>query len=134
GHLDEYSNRMREVTIYDLSDQMRRRTIWADSGVMSLAPNGSDLQMILYHGFMQEVPRSDINQLQRIFYEVDRVRVVNVANKFDRDTANEFKSDREKTICELQEDVTSGEHDLAVARRDLAATLVALTREATTGR
>ena len=34
GHLDEGSNRMREVTIYDMSDPTRRRTIYADSGNM----------------------------------------------------------------------------------------------------
>ena len=37
NHLDEGSNRMREVTIYDLSDATRRRTIYADSGNIALA-------------------------------------------------------------------------------------------------
>lgn len=131
--IDEYSNRMRDVTIYDMSDALRRRTIYADSGMMELAPNGSDLQMTLYHGYMQEVPRNDPAQLQRLYYTVDHIRVANVANSFDRDTAGSVKSDREKTVCELQEEVATGRREAAIARRDLAATLVALTREATTG-
>ena len=65
NHIDENSNRMREVTIYDLGDAQRRRTIYADSGNMGLAPNASDLELTLWHGVMQEVQKTDPGQLQR---------------------------------------------------------------------
>jgi len=131
--IDEYTSLMRDVTIYDMSDAMRRRTIYADSGTMELAPNGSDLQMTLHHGYMQEVPRNDPTQLQRLYYQTDRIRVANVANNFNRDTSGGIKSDREKTVCELEQEVEAGRRDAALAQRNLTATLVALTREATTG-
>ena len=40
GQLDESSDRMREVVIYDLGDASRRRTIYADSGTMGLTAEG----------------------------------------------------------------------------------------------
>ena len=37
GHIDQSNGHMREVVIYDLSDPLRRRTIYADSGVIAFA-------------------------------------------------------------------------------------------------
>src|SRR5688500_10847644 len=56
NHIDETSNDLREVTIYDLSDQQRRRTIYADSGAMGLTPDLRDLILTLHDGYMLEVP------------------------------------------------------------------------------
>lgn len=47
GHLSKASNRMREVTIYDVGDATRRRTVFADSGDMLMSPNQADLQLTL---------------------------------------------------------------------------------------
>lgn len=110
-HLDPETNKMRDVTIYDLSDQLRRRTIYADSGVMAFAPNGSDLELTLYHGIIQEVPRDEPTRLQRLHYEVDLIRVKGVANAFQRDSNDTYKSDREMSVCELQAEVTRHERD-----------------------
>jgi lipopolysaccharide export system permease protein len=67
GHLDEATNKMREVTIYDLGDPVRRRTIHADSGTLAMASDRRSLQLVLYDGFIQELPRNEPGQLQRIF-------------------------------------------------------------------
>ena len=66
GHLDDASDRMREVVIYDLGDPTRRRTIYADSGTMALTPNG-DLALVLYDGSMQEVQKANPGELQRLY-------------------------------------------------------------------
>ena len=111
NHLDRATNRMREVTIYDLSDPLRRRTIYADSGYMSFAEGGSDLQLTLYDGVMQEVPRETPTQLQRLYYKVDLIRVSGVANAFERDSGDTYKSDREMSVCELQNEVARYERE-----------------------
>ena len=133
NHLDEFSNRMREVTIYDLSDPLRRRTIYADSGNMALAANREDLQLQLFNGYMLEVPKQDPLQLQRVYYKVDHVRVPNVANSIERTDDDTFKSDREMSICEMQQEFTTHERSYSVAKHDLRTALVGATREATTG-
>ncbi|MFL5577557.1 MAG: LptF/LptG family permease [Gemmatimonadaceae bacterium] len=133
NHIDEASNLMREVTIYDLGDPQRRRTIYADSGNMGLTPGGSDLELTLWNGVMQEVQRTDPGQLQRLFYTTDRIRVRGVGNQFEKSTNDDYKSDREMSICEMQSEVAKASATHAAARRDLAAALVGAARHAATG-
>jgi lipopolysaccharide export system permease protein len=116
AHLDQSTNMMREVTIYDLSDQLRRRTIYADSGVMAFADNDADLKLTLWNGFMQEVPREEPAKFQRLYFGEDLIRVRGVANAFERDSSDNYKSDREMTVCELQGEVARAERDFFRAR------------------
>jgi lipopolysaccharide export system permease protein len=133
GHLDEGSSRMREVTIYDLSDPTRRRTIYADSGTMGLASNRRDLLMTLYNGSMLEIQKATPEQLQRLFYTVDHLRVKGVANQFDRDSTDNYKSDREMSICEMQTVYANAVREEALSRHQLADVFGRAVREAATG-
>ncbi len=102
GHLDESTNLMREVTIYDMGDPSRRRTIYADSGNMSMSPAMTDLELTLYNGNMQDVPTATPDELQRLYFDVDLIRIRNVGNQFEKTTSSAYKSDREMTVCEMQ--------------------------------
>ncbi|HMI55701.1 MAG TPA: LptF/LptG family permease, partial [Gemmatimonadaceae bacterium] len=102
GHLDEASNLMREVTIYDMADPTRRRTIYADSGNMSMSKGLTDLELTLYSGNTQDVPVASPDELQRLYFNVDVIRVRGVGNQFQKTTADSYKSDREMTVCEMQ--------------------------------
>lgn len=117
NHLDEGSNLMRDVTIYDLSDATRRRTIYADSGNMALARNQSDLLLTLYHGSMQDVPVLNPAQLQRLFFTVDLVTVKGVANQFQKSTDAQNKGNREMSVCEMQREVRRGRAEYMEARK-----------------
>ena len=131
-YVDQATSWLRVVTIYDLSDPVRRRTIFADSGKMELV--GNDLLLTLYDGHMQEVPKNEVTQLQRLFYDIDRVRVRNVANSLNRsDSTNTYKGDREMSVCEMQKEFAEHELDFEVARYTLETALVSKTRELTTG-
>ena len=117
---------MRDVTIYDLSQQSPR-TIHADSGALALAPNGQDLQLTLYDGSIEELGDGRPDQLQRTFFTTQLVRVRDIVRKLRADEAgaNDFKSDREMSICELQQaylrvaapstSARSSSYDIAIA-------------------
>jgi lipopolysaccharide export system permease protein len=98
------TGRMKEVVIYDLGDPTRRRTIYADSGRIALAPNRKDLDLDLFHGQMQEVATDKPGQLDRLFFDHDRVRFPNVASgDFEKTNADSSaKGDREMSVCEMQ--------------------------------
>jgi lipopolysaccharide export system permease protein len=103
ARIDRGTQHMKDVVIYDVSDPAHRRTIYADSGTLGVAENGTDLLMHLYDGSMIEVPTQQSDQLTRLFYKSDILRVQNVTNSFqatDADSAS--KSDREMTVCEMQ--------------------------------
>jgi lipopolysaccharide export system permease protein len=133
GHLDEFTNRMREVTIYDLGDPLRRRTIYADSGEMAFAPNGKDLIMTLNTGHMLEISKQNPLQLQRLYFTTDYIRAADVANSLDLTSDDSYKSDREMSVCELQNEVSRNEYEFDRARDELRQALTGAAREAATG-
>lgn len=133
GHLDEASDRMREVVIYDLGDPTRRRTIFADSGTMALTPAG-DLQLLLYNGSIQEVQKANPAELQRIYYIENRVRVRGVGNTLTRSTNDTYKSEREMSVCEMQHVLADAQRVDAETRQEIRYDLVNAVRVAATGR
>jgi lipopolysaccharide export system permease protein len=126
GHLDEASNLMREVTIYDMSDPTRRRTIYADSGTMGMSKGMTDLELTLYKGNMQDVPTNNPDELQRLYFNVDLIRVRGVGNQFQKTTADTYKSDREMTVCEMQAAQERARKDHELARKEFEKTLASL--------
>jgi lipopolysaccharide export system permease protein len=101
------SGRMRDVTIYDVSDASRRRTIFADSGTLVFAANKHDLIMHLYSGMVMSAPTSQAGQLDRIYYHQDIMKIRDVLGagftKIDADTAS--KGEREMDVCEMQREL-----------------------------
>ena len=126
GHLDEASNMMREVTIYDMADPTRRRTIFADSGNMRMSKGLTDLELTLYNGNMQDVPTASPNELQRLYFNVDQIRVKGVGNQFQKTTQDAYKSDREMTVCEMQEAQDRARREHEQARKEFEKTRAAL--------
>jgi lipopolysaccharide export system permease protein len=103
GAIDPSSGLMRDITIYDLGDPNRRRTIYADSGTLAFAENKQDLRMRLTHGVMMSSPNDQPQQLSRIYYKQETLKVKDVANSFNPINADTTsKGDREMTICEMQ--------------------------------
>ena len=106
ARIEPISNQMRDVTIYDLADRERRRTIRADSGLLSFSRTGEDLILTLYDGNTVEIAADAPERLQRSFFKQDLFAVRGIATRLEReDPRPVWKSDRELTICELQQRV-----------------------------
>jgi lipopolysaccharide export system permease protein len=128
GHLEEATNLMREVTIYDMSDPTRRRTIYADRGNMAMSKGLTDLELMLYRGNMQDVPAVNPNELQRLYFDSTLIRVRGVGNQFQKSGADSYKSDREMTVCEMQKAEDQARRDYAAARKQFDDGFTALTK------
>jgi lipopolysaccharide export system permease protein len=133
AHIDQATSRLREVTIYDLGDPTRDRTIYADSGLMALSPVSGELELTLFDGSMNEVQKATPSELQRMFYKVDLIRVKGVGDQLTRSTNDDFKSDREMTVCELQQNVESGEDAQGRAVAEVRRVMVVAAKAAATG-
>lgn len=119
GRIASGTNHMRDVTIYDLGDPARRRSIVADSGLLAFNSTGEDLILTLYDGSVVEMSSAEPDQLQRSFYETDYFRVRGVSVRLDRnEDRRAFRSDRELSVCELQARVQGAaqQRDTAWAR------------------
>ena len=132
ARIDKATNRMYEVTIHDFGDVTKRRTIVADSGDLALAASG-DLRLTLWNGEMTELPPNAPGRMSRLRYLQDVIVVRGVANSFMRDTSDNFKSEREMGVCEMQAQVDRAEHDLARERAQVRAQLARATRALTRG-
>jgi len=133
GRLDEATDKMTEVAIFNFDDPTRRKTIYADSGRMSLTPDQRDLVLTLHHGYMQLIPQQNSAELQRLYFGTDVVRVRNVGNKFEETSKDTYKSEREMSVCEMDSMYQNARHEEDVARQDLGTTLVAASHLAATG-
>lgn len=133
SHIDEATDRMREVTIYNFDDPERRKTIYSDSGVMGMTPDQKDLQMTLHDGYMQQIPRDNLGELTRLYFQTDLVRVRGVGNRFEQTEKDDYKSEREMSVCEMSKGLEDGNQDLVQARTTLGNTLAAATHFLATG-
>ncbi len=116
GRIVSGTNHMKDVTIYDLADPAKRRTIVADSGVLAFNQSGEDLILTLHDGSVVELASAEPAQLQRSFYRTDVIKVRGVSVRLDRnEDRRSYRSDRELTVCELQARV-----DDAAVQRDSA--------------
>ncbi len=102
ARIDQASNRLKNVSIYDLEDPERRRVIRADSGRMAYTPGGADLYLTLFDGDIQEVQRADPDQFSRTFYHTNVIRVAGIGNSLERTIADEYRSDREMSVCQME--------------------------------
>jgi lipopolysaccharide export system permease protein len=121
GDIDEGSSRMKDVVIYDLTDPMRRRTIYADSGNLALSRNRSDLDLTLYHGVMQEIPNNKKEELTRLFYTSTVKRVKGVFSSYQESRSGTIsKGDREMSVCEMQKELERADYQMRHAKYEVA--------------
>jgi lipopolysaccharide export system permease protein len=118
ARIDPATNKLKDVTIYDLEDAERRRIITADSGRMAYTPGGTDLYLTLLDGEIQEVKRSEPGQFNRTFYRINRIKVAGIGNTLERTESDTYRGDREMTICGMEQVVKQAELDIERARRD----------------
>jgi lipopolysaccharide export system permease protein len=112
ARIDPAANTLSDVTIYDLEDPERRRIISADSGRMAYTPGGTDLYLTLRDGEVHEVKRAAPDQFNRTFYVVNRIKVAGIGNTFEQTENDDYRGDREMTICAMQEVVARARQDM----------------------
>jgi len=114
GRIDQATDRLKEVVIYDLGHEARRRTIHADSGYMSFNADHTDLYLTLYQGYVNDYDRAQSSVFRRIFFSTDLVRVEGVSNRLNSNINDDFRSDREMTTCAMESTVV---RDLGALQR-----------------
>ena len=134
ARIDRATNRMHDVTLYDFQDQTARRTIYADSGDLALTSDQANLQLDLYDGEMIETAQREPGRLQRLFFRTNRVIVEGVGNTLQRsEEGGKYKSDRERTICDMQGELETAERDHRRTMAQIGMLAAGATRAAVTG-
>ena len=108
---------LRDVTIYDLADQERKRIIYADSGYMGLSVNQEVLYLTLYDGTTHEISRTDAKTFQQVEFRRNVIRVQGVGNMFSRTEDDDYKGDREMGVCEMENIIRGARREAVIAGR-----------------
>jgi lipopolysaccharide export system permease protein len=119
SRIDATSGRLRSVTIYDMGATDSRRIIYADSGVMGFANEGTDLQMRLFHGAVHAFKQTDPTMMQVTDFATNVIMVRDVSNRLELEIRDGVRGDREMSTCEMMDVVTSAQREarLAAERR-----------------
>jgi lipopolysaccharide export system permease protein len=124
ARIDQSTFALRDVTIYDLADQQRKRIIYADSGHMALSSDQETLYLTLFDGVTHEADRTDPHTFQQIQFRRNVIRVPGVGNVLTRTGQDTYKGDREMGICEMESVIRVADHDAVIAQaRERAARL-----------
>lgn len=113
------SDRLRDVTIYDLQSADRRRVIHADSGWLAYSRDLEDLYLTLYDGAVMEFSKPDPAQFSRTFFGQEVIRVAGVGSSLERTTEDSYRTDRELSVCEMDERIAQAERNAMQAQADL---------------
>ena len=97
---DQQDVRCRRSTILPRGPE--RKTIYADSGLFLLAPNGQDLQLELFDGLLAGVRARRCRRFQRSFFREQMVQVRGISQGFEASRGDTYRGDREMTVCEMQ--------------------------------
>jgi lipopolysaccharide export system permease protein len=96
------TNQLRDVVIYDVSEPRLSRTIYADSGTMAFNATRTDLFLTLYNGYLHEVSFDEPQNFQRLEFQQQVMRIPDVGNELQRQSASGYRGDREMTTAMLQ--------------------------------
>jgi lipopolysaccharide export system permease protein len=116
GRIDDQTQRLYDVVIYDMSNSRKARTIYADSGRMFLNAAQTDMRLTLFDGVVHEVDEFEQQELNRVFFERQHVELRGVGTELER-RASDHRSDREMSVAMLKAVVDSAQRELALVRQ-----------------
>jgi lipopolysaccharide export system permease protein len=109
--IDDATRRMWDVVIYDLSNSRKSRTIYADSGRMTLNLDQTDMMLTLYDGYVHEVDEFEQAEMQRVEFREQRIELKGIGTQLRR-TADDYRTDREMSIAMLRDVVVKARADM----------------------
>src|SRR5574340_633763 len=84
GRIDQANDRLKDVVIYDLTGDQRRRTVYADSGYMRFNADRTDLFLTLYDGYVHDYDRTQPSMFRQIYFHTDLIRKQGISNTLER--------------------------------------------------
>lgn len=109
--IDPNTGRMRDVTIYDMNASGGRRVVYADSGIMALTPDETDLSLRLFDGSVHQFKGAQPGVFQLTYFNVNDIRVKDITNQFEANFVEAVRGDREMSTCEMIGVIKSHERD-----------------------
>ncbi|MEZ4417472.1 MAG: LptF/LptG family permease [Gemmatimonadota bacterium] len=99
--IDQATNGLRDVTIFDVTDPRRHRTIYADRGEMAFNEARTDLYLTLHEGVVFETDEDRPGSLMRTGFATQVIPLRGVGDLLEREDEQTSRSDREMSVSML---------------------------------
>lgn len=126
GMIDREESVVHDVAIYDERNGQESRSIYATRGKMGFSEEGEDLYFDLDDGVVQVRLNARPHAFRRIAFERMLLKIPDVANGLERDTAA-MRGDREMNIADMREEADRGVRMADAARSESLAYAQAIT-------
>ncbi len=103
ARIDPTTNTLEDVTIFDANNPVRRRTTYAERGVMEFNAARTDLYLTLYAGEVHEIQGDREGGFQRLFFAKQVVPLRGVGDELNRQLGGTQRGDREMSFAMLRE-------------------------------
>ncbi|HET7230841.1 MAG TPA: LptF/LptG family permease [Longimicrobium sp.] len=128
ARIDPGTNRLWDVSIYDVSNPNIVRTIFADSGIAQFNATRTDMVLTLWHGHMREVPLDDPKTFRRMTFNQQKFGIPGIGTAFNVGNQDPgYRGDREMTVGMLQARIDTLRHqrgeEISRMRREMEADL-----------
>lgn len=120
ARIDPATNRMRDVVIYDLSAPAEPRTVYADSGQLAFSEDRTNLLLVLYDGWINQVGEENPENFQRVVFREQLLQLAGVNNVLEREQLSEYRSDREMSLVQLASTIDTTRAELDSVRAEAA--------------
>ncbi|MFW5904667.1 MAG: LptF/LptG family permease [bacterium] len=117
--IDQATNRLIEVTIYDLTRSGETRTIVAEEGEMAFTQDRSDLYLTLQDGVIYETTEEQPGEFRRLYFDTQVLPFRGVGAQLERRTGGGSRGEREMTSAMLQERIDENLSDLEGVADDM---------------
>ena len=116
--IDPHSSDVRGVTIYDLKKRRMPRTIIAEKGKVEFTPDGNTLIFRLFNGEIHEIDEKEPQRYRRITFDKQTIYIHDIGSRLIR-SQSDYRTDREKTVAQMMEDVRKSEAAVAGATQKI---------------
>ncbi|MYC18990.1 MAG: LptF/LptG family permease [Gemmatimonadales bacterium] len=127
GMIDREESVVHDVAIYDERNGQESRSIYATRGKMGFSEEGEDLYFDLEDGVVQVRMNERPHAFRRIAFERMLLKIPDVANGLERDTAA-IRGDREMNIADMRVEADRGAQMADAARSESLVYAQAITR------
>ena len=117
GMIDREESIVHDVAIYDERNGQESRSIYATRGKMGFSEEGEDLYFDLEDGVVQVRLNERPHAFRRIAFEQMLLKIPDVANGLERDTAA-IRGDREMNIADMRAEADRGAQMADAARSE----------------
>ncbi|WP_428278532.1 LptF/LptG family permease [Candidatus Palauibacter sp.] len=117
GMIDREESVVHDVAIYDERNGQESRSIYATRGTMGFSEEGEDLYFDLEDGVVQVRMNERPHAFRRIAFEQMLLKIPDVANGLERDTAA-IRGDREMNIADMRVEADRGAQMADAARSE----------------